>query len=107
MVTTMGRWVDMWGSGAGGDEVESVVGNPDIVRACPLVGAGLIHQHARRESQVHVIGFNQVQKGLDQVGWRVELVVGFRFSKEMVAVEVPEPDHRICGGRKDKGEVGG
>jgi len=25
----------------------------------------------------------------------------------MVAVEVPEPDHRICGGGKDKGEVGG
>jgi len=97
----------MWGSGAGGDEVESIVGNPDIVGACPLVGAGLIYWHTQRESQVHVIGFDQVQKGSDQVGRRVELVVGFRFPKRMVAVEVPKPDHRICGGGKDKGEVRG
>jgi len=40
------RWADMWGGGAGGDEVESVVGNSDIVGVCPLVGAGLIRWHA-------------------------------------------------------------
>jgi len=39
-------WMDMRGGVAGGDEVESMVGNPDIVGAHLLVGAGLIRRHA-------------------------------------------------------------
>jgi len=39
----------MWSSGTGGDDVGSMMGNPGIVRAGPVVGTRFICQNIRRK----------------------------------------------------------
>ena len=76
-----------------------MVGDPDIVGAGPVVCACLICWDSRGERQLHVVCLNEIEEGLDQVGWGVEVTVGLRFPKRVVAVEVAEPDHDVVGGR--------